>query len=113
MLSLVNINNRVSCETFNCVYLIECQIDTCRQKYIGHTGRLLKFRLADHRGYINNQVVSKATGAHFNLPGHSLADMRITVLEQVKFNSEEYRREREKYFINLFNTYHKGMNKEK
>ena len=60
---------------------------------------ILKFRLADHRGYINNQVVSKATGAHFNLPGHSLAHLKITILEQVKFNNEEYRREREKSII--------------
>ena len=25
----------------------------------------------------------KGTGAHFNLPGHTMADMRITVIEKV------------------------------
>ena len=108
-----NITRRVSCDTFNCVYLIECNIDSCKQHYIGQTGSLLKYRLADHRGYIINQVVSKATGAHFNLPGHILADIRITILEQVKYNNLEYRKEREKYFIRLFNTYNNGLNKEK
>ena len=100
-----NINRKVSCDTFNCVYLIECQKDSCKPRYIGQTGRLLKHRLSDHRGYVINKVVSKATGAHYNLPGHSLADMRITILEQIKNNNIEYRKDREKYFIRLFNTY--------
>ena len=108
-----NITKRVSCDTFNCIYLIECQIDGCKKRYIGHTGRLLKFRLSDHRGYITNKVVSQATGAHFNLPGHSLADLRITILEQVKKSNRDYRREREKYFIRLFDTYNNGLNREK
>ena len=74
---------------------------------------LLKHRIADHRGYIFNQVTSKATGAHWNLPGHSLAQMKFTVLEQVKYNSEPYRRERETFFINKFNTFYRGINQEK
>ena len=53
-------------------------------KYIGETKRMLKFRLADHRGYINNPDETQATGKHFNSPGHSLADLSITVLEKLK-----------------------------
>ena len=75
------------------------------------SGRQLKHRLADHRGYIINQVVSRATGPHFNLPGHSLADLSVTILEQTK-SDPEYRREREKYFIRKFDTVNNGINKE-
>ena len=92
--------------------MIQCEKDRCKQKHIGQTGRLLKFRISDHRGYISNQVTSRATGAHFNLPGHSLADMKFTVLEQVKYNDEQYRRERESYHINKFNTFYHGLNRE-
>ena len=92
--------------------MIECEEDMCKQRYIGQTGRILKFRIAEHRGYVSNQVTSKATCAHFNLPGHSLANMKFTVLEQVKYNSEPYRREHEKYHINQFNTFYKGLNRE-
>ena len=92
--------------------MIACDKDKCKKRYIGRTGRLLKFRMAEHRGYISNQVVSKATGAHFNLPGHSLENMKFPVLEQVKYNSEPYRREKEIYHINKFNTFHKGLNRE-
>ena len=37
----------------------------------------------DHRGYVNN-LVDSATGQHFNQPGHSLADLSVSVIEQVK-----------------------------
>ena len=108
-----NIEKKVNCETFNCVYMLQCTKDNCKQRYIGQTGRQLKFRIANHRGYIQNQVTSKATGAHWNQPGHSLADMKFTVLEQVKYNDRNYREERETFFINKFDTFYHGINKEK
>ena len=55
-------------------------LPNCGQRYIGQTGRLLKFRIADHRGFIQNKVTSKTTGAHWNQPGNSMTDMKFTVL---------------------------------
>lgn len=74
--------------------------------------RGLKFRLADHRGYIVNKNINQATGAHFNLPGHSLANLSVIILEQVKNKSDAYRKERQKYLISKFNTYYKGLNRQ-
>ena len=68
------INKHLICESFDIIYMLECK--KCYQRYIGTSGRKFKFRLADHGGYITNQVVSRATGAHFNQPGYSLADCR-------------------------------------
>jgi hypothetical protein len=62
---------------------------------------------------MSSKDTSKATGAHFNKPSHSLANLTVTVLEQVKFKDESYRKEREKYFIRKFNTYNNGMNRQK
>ena len=70
-------------------------------------------RLAEHRGYVTNEVTDKSTGEHLNLPGHSLADMEATVIEQAKGKGSEYRKERVHYFIRRFNTYYKGLNKQK
>ena len=42
-----------------------------------------------------------------------MADMKFTVLEQVKYNDRNYREERETYFINKFDTFYSGLNKEK
>jgi len=55
----------------------------------------------------------KYTGSHFNLPGHSQANIKITVLERVKKEDKNYREVRESYLINKFNTYDSGMNKKK
>ena len=88
-----SINNKVNCLTYNIVYGIICKKDRCGQVYIGETKRMLKFRLSDHRGYINNKDRIQATGLHFNLPGHSLTDLSISVIEQVKKNDLIYRKE--------------------
>ena len=104
------ISRNMSCESFNIIYLLEC--NKCLQRYVGTTGRQLKHRVAEHRGYINNQVLSKATGSHFNLPGHSLANFKVTILEQTKSKDTLYRLEREKYFIRILNTFNNGMNRE-
>ena len=82
------INRRLNCNTFNAVYMIECEKDNCKLRYIGESKRLTKYCIADHRGYIVNKHVDKATGAHFNLPGHSLSHMNFTILKQV--NSEQW-----------------------
>ena len=49
---------------------------------------MLQTRLMEHRGYISKNDTSKATGEHFNLPGHSLSDLTVTTLEQVKNNDQ-------------------------
>ena len=78
-----NINQNLNCEKSNCIYMIECKKENCNMRYIGETKRILKFRLADHRGYVSNMDEKTATGEHFNLPGHSLSDLSIVILEQV------------------------------
>ena len=45
--------------------------------------RILKFRIDDHRGCVNNSI-NTATGPHFNLPGHFLGNMKIAAIEQIK-----------------------------
>ena len=73
------INRKLDCQSYNIVYAIVCKKDTCKQVYIGETKRLLKFRLAEHRGYVVNGDTTKATGRHF-----SLADLQVTAIEKAK-----------------------------
>ena len=74
---------------------------------------MLKFSLASHCGYVRNQTLDKATGYHFSLPGQSLSDLSITVIEQSKRNNHLYLKAREEYHINFLNTFYKGLNKKK
>ena len=106
------INQNLNCETFNCIYMIQCLKENCKMRYIGETRRILKFRLAEHRGYVKNEDLSMATGEHFNAPGHSLSDISIVILEKVRSTDDLYRKERERYFIRKFNTFYKGMNRQ-
>ena len=47
-----NEKQKVKSHAINCVYMLHC--DKCGKIYIGETGRILRARLSDHRGYINN-----------------------------------------------------------
>ena len=57
----------------------------------------------------NNQ--SKATGVHFNTKGNSVSDMQITVVEKIFSKDPMFRKQREKLYIQKFNTRYKGLNR--
>ena len=103
---------RVSCDTSNVVYLIECNKDTYKQRYIGETERTLQ-RISDHKTYINSNIYSQPTGQNFNLPEHDISNMNVNILKKVWKVDEFYRKERERYLINKFNTFKNGLNKQR
>ena len=74
---------------------------------------MLCSRVAEHCGYFSQGETDKPVGAHFIKSGHSLADLRVSVIEHTRGRITEYRKERELYFIQIFDTYPCGMNKQK
>ena len=42
---------------------------------------MLRFRVEEHRGSVSNKETDKATADHFTMPGHSLADLLVSVIE--------------------------------
>ena len=50
---------------------------------------------------------------HHRPRGHNLEDMEFSILETFMKGSHHLRKEREKYYINKFNTKHKGLNNKK
>ena len=106
------VNKPVSCDSSNVVYCILCNKSSCKSSiYIGETKRKFRERFNEHLGYVRKQDFSQPTGQHFNLPGHSLSNMKISILEHCGFNSDMYRKTREEYFINKFSAKYKGLNK--
>ena len=81
--------------------------------YIGETKQMVHSIVAEHHGYVSNLEIDKATGAHFNMPGYSLADLRVSAIEHTKGRGIKYRKERDHYFIRIFDTFHRGFNKQK
>ena len=104
------LNQKFSCHSFNIIYMIECKKDRCRQRYIGHTKRKLKKRLAEHRYYAMNGKRERVTGVHFSSLGHSVSDLSITVLEMIESNRMDALTKRERFFIQKFDTVSKGLN---
>ena len=90
--------------------MIECNLPRCKQRYIGESERSLRDRISEHIGYVKTMKLDKTTGAHFNLPGHSLANLTATILEKVRSNDIYYRKERETFQIRKFNTFYSGLN---
>ena len=105
----MNINCSVDCSTRNIIYLLGCR--KCPQQYIGETERSLKERFSEHKGYVNTKNMTKATGIHFNEKGHKISDMQISILEKVFNQDPQFRKQRERMYIQKFNTKYKGLNK--
>ena len=105
----IDINTGVNCLSSNVVYLIGCK--KCTQQYIGETDRSVKERFLEHKSYVTSRLMNKATGSHFNEPGHSVSDMTLTILEKIFNQNPLYRKQREKMWINRFNTKYKGLNR--
>ena len=104
----VDIKQSVDCQTKNLIYLLGCK--KCPSQYIGETSWTLQEKFSEHLGYVKNNKTNKATGDHFCSKGYTQSDMEIMVLEKLYNTSEQFRKQREKMFIQNFNTKHKGMN---
>ena len=105
------ITKSLDCNSTNIVYLLECNKEKCKLKYIGESERKFRDRILEHIGYVRCKRLNQATGSHFNLPGHGIENMKFSIIEKVKSSDTMYRKEREKYHINKFNTFHQGINR--
>ena len=105
----VQLNAAVTCQTRNIIYCITCT--KCKEQYIGQSERSLQDRFSEHRDYVKQEKVGKATGWHFNKKGHTVHDMVVTILEKVHTSDKLQREERENMYIREFNTKYKGINR--
>ena len=78
-------------------------------QYIGESENSLATRFGQHKGYVKNQKFDQATGTHFNLKGHCLSDMQVTIIEKIHSKDPNHRKERERMYIALFNTGYRGI----
>ena len=74
-------------------------------QYIGQTSRRVRDRLLEHRRDIKqNEPDKSGVAEHFNQTGHTLDDLQIFPLLQLRDTRESVRRAKEKYLIDLANT---------
>lgn len=105
-----NINAPINCTTPDVVYKLLCR--KCPPwLYIGETGRRFCDRVQDHRGYITRKELDHPIGHHFNLPGHSVADLVPIAFERVLPRGQDLlRKSRESFWINQYDSAFYGAN---
>ena len=96
------IRDNVTCISTNVIYLIDCA--QCHStQYVGETGLTVRRRFYGHT-YAIRKGLDTLVARHFVSPGHSLADMRCTVIEQVKATDAAVRKLREKFWRHKLHT---------
>ena len=100
----------INCLTPNVVYKILCK--QCPEFiYNGKTMRRFKDRVQEHRGYVTQKKLNTATGAHFNLPGHTVSDLIAIAYERVLPGGDDALLERrESMWINTYDSIQFGAN---
>ena len=76
---------QLTCGSSNVVYAIHCI--RCGLMYAGETGRSLQSRINGHRAGIIKDGQSLLY-KHFCLPGHSVAYMKVQILEKIYHSSK-------------------------
>ena len=98
---------QLTCGSSNVVYVIHCI--RCGLMYVCETERSLRSRINGHRAGIIKDVQSLLY-KHFRLPGHSVADMKVQILEKIYHSLENpvniplHRRLRELHWIKELGT---------
>jgi len=86
------INYRISCGSTKCVYQILCQKSKCADfMYFGEDSGSLRKRFIKHKSDIFNDKRDQVS-EHFNMPGHSLFDLRLIGLKHIP--DDDHRKQR-------------------
>jgi hypothetical protein len=102
------IEQNFNCNSQDIIYLIHC--NKCDIQYVGQTARKLKDRLNNHRSDITCKR-STAISLHFNLPKHSIDNLRIMPIASLSALNTSERSKKEIFFMKLLDTFYpKGLN---
>ena len=85
------ITQHMDCKSTWIIYLITCR--KCNKQYIGKTTNTLYTRISNTRSQIKNFKTSQSLklpyAQHFNLPNHSISDLALMPIEQIKQQSNQ------------------------
>ena len=81
--------------------------------YVGKTTQTFQQRFSQHREYIKSDNLNEPAGEHFNQPGHSVSDFEGMIIEKVNNTDPFILKEREHFYIQKFDTFYNGLNKER
>ena len=104
-----NTKTAMSCKSYNVIHMIQCRV--CGQQYVDETGQSLNERMNKHRTDVTHKRTEKPVSAHFNLPSHSIHDMEVLIIKQMKTNDPLQHKIHESRWIHDLQTgFPTGMN---
>ena len=122
------IKTPITCSTEKVIYIWKClkcktnfslnenhvcprdKADEVGSNYLGRTKRQFKTRLGEHLGYIGNENSEEPSRLHFSLPGHNKHHLLGLGIEQVRSQDPFVIKAREHKYIQLFDSYRRGLN---
>ena len=82
------ITQNTSCSTHNCIYAIHCSLCShIPTLYIGETQNSCRDRISKHKYDIKHNA-DKPVSTHFNLPNHSINNLKVTVIQFLQTHSK-------------------------
>ena len=104
------ISGNFNCNSQNVIYAITCNI--CPQAvYIGETSNSIRQRMNGHRNDIKHNR-KKPVADHFNQSNHSIGNLLVAVLKQVRGSTKQQREIEEQKIILKFDCVRLGLNKD-
>ena len=103
-----HIEQEITCEDRNVIYLIQCLKCVKSNQYVGRTTQRFVDRMRSHR---SDALNSKDTpiGRHFSSNGHNTSHMHFIAIEKMICVGHD-RGQREIMWIRILNTIHDGLN---
>ena len=106
---VLKINQNIDCCTESVLYLITCTKQACRKQYLRETGRAAYKRYTEHEDSCKDSSTTKVVGLHFQLPGHSPANLEMVPIEKV-WGGRAARKARERALIRGHQMVRYGIN---
>ena len=107
----IQIQDNITCTTRSVLYLLSCNRRGCGKQYLGQTGRAAYERYTEHEDSATNQATTTTVGEHFQLPGHTTANMEMIPFEHVR-GGRAVREVREKAMIRQYQLAYAGLNRQ-
>ena len=100
----------LNCDSCNVVYLFHCNL--CKHGlYVGETGTSFRLRFINHKKSIRDNAIGFPVAEHFNLPGHALDNLKVTLIAS-DFVCTENRKRTELIWIMRLQSHLTGLNKD-
>ena len=106
----IKISGNFSCNSSNIIYAISCNV--CPKAiYVGEKSNSIRQRMNGHRSDIKPNR-NKPVAEYFNKPDHTLDNLKLTVIKEVKGKTKQQREMEEQKISFTLDCVNQGLNRD-